>query len=114
MATAMMDLSDGLSIDLPRLCAASGVGATLIADRIPTPSIQDPNDALRLALHGGEDYQLLFTAPAAEVSKVPRRFGRTPLRCIGEIRAARGIVMVTPNGKTSPVQSHGYDHFSRM
>lgn len=114
MASAMMDLSDGLSIDLPRLCAASGVGATLIAEQIPTPPIEDSHDALRLALHGGEDYQLLFTVPAAKASHIPQRFGRTPLQGIGEIRALRGIVMIGPDGKTFSVQPRGYDHFSRM
>ena len=110
----MMDLSDGLSIDLLRLCDASGVGATLIADQIPTPSIRNADDALSLALHGGEDYQLLLTVPASKTSKTPRRFGRTPLHCIGEIRASRGIAMINPEGEALTVEPHGYDHFSRM
>ena len=114
LASAMMDLSDGLSIDLSRLCAASGVGATLIADQIPAPSIRNADDALRLALHGGEDYQLLFTVPAAKVVKIPPRIDRTQLHCIGEIRAARGIAMINPEGDALTVEPHGYDHFSRM
>jgi thiamine-monophosphate kinase len=113
MATALMDLSDGLSIDLQRLCKASGVGARLFENRIPTPRIPDSEDALSLALHGGEDYQLLFTVSAAKSAKMPRHFGRIPLQCIGEIRASRGIEMVTPDGRTLPVEPHGYDHFSR-
>jgi len=113
LASAMMDLSDGLSIDLLRLCDSSGVGAGLYADRIPTPHLADAEDALALALHGGEDYQLLFTVSAAKISKIPRRFGRIPLQCIGEIRSSRGIVLVAPNGRILPVESHGYDHFSR-
>ncbi len=113
LASATMDLSDGLSIDLTRLCEASGVGASLFADRIPTPPISDSENALELALHGGEDYQLLFTVSGAKASKIPRHFGRIPLRCIGEIRASQGISLVTPNGRTLPLQIHGYDHFSR-
>lgn len=114
LATALMDLSDGLSIDLRRLCEASGVGADLFADRIPAPPIPDVEDALELALHGGEDYQLLFTVSPAKSSKIPRQFGRIPLCCIGEIRSSHGIDLIAPNGKTSPVETRGYDHFSRL
>jgi thiamine-monophosphate kinase len=113
LASALMDLSDGLSIDLRRLCEASGVGASLFANQVPAPPIPDAEDAMRLALHGGEDYQLLFTVPAAKSPKVPRHYDRTPLQCIGEIRASQGIEMVTPNGMRQTVEPHGYDHFSR-
>jgi thiamine-monophosphate kinase len=113
LATAMMDLSDGLSIDLRRLCDASGVGANLFANRIPAPPIPHAKDALGLALHGGEDYQLLFTVSPAKAAKIPRHFGRIPLRCIGEVRASRGIEMVSQDGRTLPLEPHGYDHFSR-
>jgi thiamine-monophosphate kinase len=114
LASAMMDLSDGLSIDLRRLCDASGVGASLLANRVPTPPIHDAEDALGLALHGGEDYQLLFTVSPSKGSKIPTHFGRFPLHCIGEIRASRGINLVAPDGKTLPVETHGYDHFARL
>jgi thiamine-monophosphate kinase len=114
LASAMMDLSDGLSIDLQRLCDASGVGARLLANRLPFPPLPDAEDALALALHGGEDYQLLFTVSAAKSSKIPRYFGRIPLHCIGEIRAKRGINLITPDGKTMPLEAQGYDHFSRI
>jgi thiamine-monophosphate kinase len=114
LASAMMDLSDGLSTDLQRLCDASGVGASLIANRVPTPPIPDAEDALGLALHGGEDYQLLFTVTAAKASKIPRHLGKIPLNCIGEIRASRGIKMVAPDGRTLPLEIQGYDHFSRI
>ena len=111
LADAMMDVSDGLSIDLRRLCDASGVGARLFANRVPTPPICDAEDALELALHGGEDYQLLFTVSAAKSSKIPRHYGSIPLHCIGEIRASRGISLIAPDGKTLPVETRGYDHF---
>jgi thiamine-monophosphate kinase len=114
LASAMMDLSDGLSIDLRRLCDVSGVGASLVANRVPTPPIPDAEVALGLALHGGEDYQLLFTVSPSKSSKIPRHFGRFPLHCIGEIRASRGINLIAPDGKTLPVETHGYDHFSRI
>jgi thiamine-monophosphate kinase len=113
LASAMMDLSDGLSIDLRRLCDASGVGACLFANQIPTPPISDAEDALGLALHGGEDYQLLFTVSAAKSSKIPRHFGRIPLHCIGEIRPLQGINLITRENKTLPIETSGYDHFAR-
>ena len=114
LASAMMDLSDGLSIDLRRLCDASGVGASLFAEQLPIPAVPDNNDAMELALHGGEDYQLLFTVPPAKVSEIPRRFGKVPLHCIGEIRRPRAINLITPDGKTLPIEPNGYDHFSKI
>lgn len=114
LADALMDLSDGLSIDLQRLCDASGVGARLFANQIPIPPIADAEDALGLALHGGEDYQLLFTVSEAKTSQLPRRFGKIPIHCIGEIRASRGIDMITSEGKTVVVENRGYDHFGRI
>ncbi len=127
LATALIDVSDGLSIDLKRLCDASEVGARVFAERIPLPPLEKPKgrtvasslllpeaaDALELALHGGEDYQLLFTVSPAKRPQIPHRFGKLPLHCIGEIRAARGIYLLTPDGKTRPLEPHGYDHFAR-
>ena len=110
----MMDLSDGLSIDLQRLCDASGVGAALFTGRLPAPPIPNAKDALELALHGGEDYQLLFTVSPAKASKIPPSLGRIPLHFLGEIRASRGIDLVTLDGRRLPVESHGYDHFARL
>lgn len=99
-AHAAMDLSDGLSLDLHRMCLASGVSA-----RIEAPPIF-PGATLDQALHGGEDYELLFTvAPRAHP---PGHFERVPLTRIGTITAGRaGAVLL--NGKTlAPL---GFDHF---
>lgn len=114
LASAMMDLSDGLSIDLLRLCNASGVGATLFLDQIPAPALPDREDALNLALHGGEDYQLLFTVPPGKAGKIPRQIARSNLNCIGEIRASRGLDLVAANGNKQPLEPRGYDHFTRI
>ncbi len=114
LATAMMDLSDGLSIDLRRLCLASSVGASLFQDRLPTPPMSDTKEALELALHGGEDYQLLFTVAAAQCSKLPPHFHKVPLYCIGEISASKGIYLVAPDGGTARLEAKGYDHFARI
>jgi thiamine-monophosphate kinase len=114
LATAMMDISDGLSIDLRRLCDASGVGAHLFADRIPAPALPDRDDALKLALHGGEDYQLLFTVSAKNAAKIPKHFGKNPLHCIGEIQTSKAINLVTADGKTRGLKPEGWDHFTRL
>jgi thiamine-monophosphate kinase len=113
LATALIDVSDGLSIDLMRLCEASDVGACLFRDRVPSPPLTDAAASLELALHGGEDYQLLFTVSPTKRSQLPRRLGRIPLHCIGEIRASRGIQLITPDGKTRALEPRGYDHFAR-
>jgi len=69
LATAMMDLSDGLSSDLPKLCHASRVGARITQRNLPSVKIAENHrkkfDVAELALHGGDDYELLFTAPQA-------------------------------------------------
>jgi thiamine-monophosphate kinase len=76
-ATAAMDLSDGLASDLPRLCAASGVGARLDAALLPLhPDVAAEPDPLRCALAGGDDYELLFTAPpGAAIEALAQAYG---------------------------------------
>jgi thiamine-monophosphate kinase len=102
-ATAAMDLSDGLSLDLRRLTIASKVSAEIDAPPIFSGA------TLEQALHGGEDYELLFTVPAR--AHVPRRFGNLPLTRIGVVR--RG-----PAGRVrlagQPLAPLGYDHFRRL
>ena len=111
MASALIDLSDGLSIDLFRLCAASGVGARLWSVKIPRPNLPFPVDSLRLALHGGEDYQLLFTVPQRKVSSLPSRFQGRPLYHLGEIEASKAIKLVTLEGKVRTLDPAGWDCF---
>ena len=99
-ASAAMDLSDGLSLDLHRLCLASGLAAEI--DAPP----RFPGATLEQALHGGEDYELLFTASRSR--RVPEEFEGIPLTRIGTMRKGRaGAVMLA--GK--PLPPLGYDHF---
>ena len=99
-ATAAMDLSDGLSLDLARLCAASGLGA-----EIGAPPLW-PGATLANALHGGEDYELLFTAAPRAV--VPPVFEGIPLTRIGALcRQHPGKVFMAGE----PLAARGYDHF---
>jgi len=121
-ATAMMDISDGLAKDLSRLCRESGVGAAVSLADVPVASALEelrrivPVDPLELALHGGEDYELLATLPGEGVAAAARmlreRLG-APLTDIGEIREAPGLVAVGADGSEQPLPSEGWDHFAR-
>ena len=119
LASALIDLSDGLSTDLTRLCAASHVGAIIKAGRIPVPSQGSRgnlsnDDALNLALNGGEDYELLFAVRPRNVTKLPREFLGVPLNHIGEVRPGKKIRLSVPGGKEVPLKPAGYDHFRKL
>lgn len=107
LPTAMMDLSDGLASDLPRLCAASGVGATLDPAALPLhPALAGLSDPLAIQLGGGEDYQLLFTtAPEAPVEALARRYGVAVAR-IGRITEGARVELL---GRAWPAPA--FDHF---
>ncbi|HLI30615.1 MAG TPA: thiamine-phosphate kinase [Terriglobia bacterium] len=116
LASAAMDLSDGLSSDLRRLCVASGVGARICADRIPCVQslpgeTMRRTSALGLALHGGEDYSLLFTVPPSKLSRLPAVFRGVHLFEIGQVTASRAILLVSADGAEQPLAPGGYDHF---
>jgi thiamine-monophosphate kinase len=113
LPSAMMDISDGLSTDLNRLCEASGVGAKVLADRVPRPVEESPERALELALNGGEDYELLFTVPKRRSAKVPALYRGLPLRWIGQVRRSHKVLLVRNDGTQTPLRSAGYDHFSK-
>jgi thiamine-monophosphate kinase len=113
LASALIDLSDGLSTDLTRLCEASGVGACLWSDRIPRPRFDGNQESLDLALHGGEDYQLLFTVPPRQVPRIPNHFRRLPLSRIGEIKRRRGVLLAGTDGKLEPLNPGGWDCFRK-
>ena len=120
LATAMIDLSDGLSQDLPRLCRASRAGAVVLASALPihpaaTTLLGPPGD-LEAALSGGEDYELLLTVrPDCEplLAHLARRL-RTPITRIGQILARRdGIRILTREGRYAPLPRGGFEHFPR-
>ena len=116
IATAMMDISDGLSTDLPRLCKASSVGARIDASRIPTVRVPKWNrakniDALHLALHGGDDYELLFTVRPSKVRRLPRVFQSIPLTAIGEITPGPSLRLIGKDGKPADLRPGGWDPF---
>jgi thiamine-monophosphate kinase len=111
LPTAMMDLSDGLSTDLPRLCLASGVGAIVESDSLPVSSLASGEDGRNLALHGGDDYELLFTVARRNARRLPKRFQGLRLTRIGEITRKRKILVKNAEKKTVPLSSGGWDPF---
>ena len=116
LATAMMDLSDGISSDLPKLCQASGVGARLNERALPVVKIHQKDrrkkfNAIELALHGGDDYELLFTVASKNVAQIPKAIASVPVTRIGEITAEKRVVLARQNGDISRLQDKGWDPF---
>ena len=115
LATAMMDLSDGLSSDLPKLCEASRVGACINKQALPHVKIAEECaikfDAIDLALHGGDDYELLFTVGKKNVARIPKTMGRVALTRIGEITSQERVVLVDQRGASRLFQDKGWDPF---
>jgi thiamine-monophosphate kinase len=118
LVSSMMDISDGLSSDLSRLCEASRTGARIEVAKLPTPKAPVATskthfDALRLALNGGDDYELLFTVRQKDVARIPRSFQGIPLTQIGEITRGRRIVRVGQDKAIKPLVPQGWDPFRK-
>jgi thiamine-monophosphate kinase len=117
-ATSMIDTSDGLSTDLSHICKASGVGARVWAEKIPTVRMPPELSSLKLspldlAIHGGEDYELLFTVPGKFSSRLPCEIAEIPVTVIGEITREKKVLLVGADGKTKPLKPLGWDPFRK-
>ncbi len=113
LATAMIDTSDGLSTDLAHICEESGVGAEVSAELIPRASVGKPAREvdLEFALHGGEDYELLFASPATR--RVPSRIAGVPITQIGLITRSRTVILRKKSGIGYEFHARGWEHFRR-
>jgi len=117
LVTACIDISDGLSTDLAHLCRASGVNAEIEQDALPIHPLAaklGTPAALQAALHGGEDYELLFAVPA--VIPIPSSLAGVPITRIGSFtrrRSGRSLMtLLAPDGSRTELQSGGWEHFS--
>lgn len=117
LASALIDLSDGLLGDLGHILTASGVGARLLPESLPLSQplrsmLPDLQAQWELALTGGEDYELLFTvAPEREAAVTALATTALPLTRIGEIRSESGLELVAADGTSLPPPAGGFKHF---
>jgi len=108
---AMMDISDGLLIDLGRMMTESHKGAVIHLEQLPIPPLLRKESKEILALSGGEDYQFLFTFPRNKLEKVQTIIAKGhPVSIIGEVVRGRGVKVMS-QGKTFEVPVKGYEHF---
>ena len=117
LATSMIDLSDGLSSDLNRLCEVGGVGALIdssllpIDERVTELCGRRALDPLQLALHGGEDFELLFTVKPGEADRLPRRVDGVGIKRIGQVTAAFEGVKISEGSRIWELKPGGWKHF---
>lgn len=111
LASAMIDLSDGLSTDLAHICEESGAGAKVRAESIPLAKVGKPARFvdLQLALYGGEDYELLFTARAH--ARIPASIAGVRITEIGRIVRGRAILLLNQQGAALRLEPQGWEHF---
>lgn len=117
LASACIDISDGISTDLAHICRASGVSVEIEQAALPLHLLTRklaPEAALHAALHGGEDYELLFAASAT--ARVPRQLAGVPITRIGRFtrrNPRRLMTLIGPSGLNFPLKSLGWQHFAQ-
>lgn len=117
LATAMIDISDGLSSDLTHLCHESRAGALVDSRRIPFDTSllslckELRLDPLALALNGGEDFELLFTVAPRDLVRLPKRVNGVPATYIGDVTSERDGIILREGRKRCPLLPGGFAHF---
>ncbi|HEX5835775.1 MAG TPA: thiamine-phosphate kinase [Pyrinomonadaceae bacterium] len=117
LASSMIDISDGLSSDLNHLCTASGAGARIESSSLPIDHQvvelcgRRALDPLQLALHGGEDFELLFTVNAESVGRLPRKVDGVGITRIGEVRNHTDGVKISEGSRVWELNPGGWKHF---
>ncbi|MDD5383065.1 MAG: thiamine-phosphate kinase [Candidatus Margulisbacteria bacterium] len=108
LATAMIDSSDGLVRSILEICKASRVGAVVYESEVPVAR----GASLAQALHGGEEYELVFTIPAKNIRKLKKVLGRTKVSIVGDICPRKsGVNLLDKHGRIKEIKSGGYEHF---
>ena len=118
LASAMIDLSDGLSSDLAHVCRESRVGARIDAASLPLDPLLasagiSGDETLSLALDGGEDFELLFTVSERDARRLPDELGGVRVTHVGEVTRERGKVRLVHNGRARLLRPGGFEHFAR-
>ena len=117
LATAMIDISDGLSSDIAHLCEESHVGALIQSSSLPIDRAvsvlcgRRALDPLMLALHGGEDFELLFTVRPEDVARLPKRVDGVTVARIGEVTDQPGTIRIAEQNRVWDLQRGGFEHF---
>jgi thiamine-monophosphate kinase len=117
LATSMIDLSDGLSSDLHHICEESNVGALIDAASLPLNEDvvqlcgRRALDPLSLALHGGEDFELLFTVAPENVARLPKLVDGVPIGHVGEVTSEAGVIRVNEKNREWQLPAQGFKHF---
>jgi len=118
LARAMIDISDGLSSDLFHLCQESNVGALIRSASIPIDKDvtklcgRRALDPLALALHGGEDFELLFTVRPNDVPRLPKRVDGVAISRIGEVTDEPEEIRIKEKNRLWDLRPQGFEHFN--